>query len=58
MPCPRCDGPLLELSLGENAASVCDRCGHVGLSTDLHAVTESEESWEESLERFRERVVG
>lgn len=53
MPCPRCDGPLVELSLGENAASVCERCGHVGITTDLHSMIEPEESWEESLRRFK-----
>lgn len=55
MSCPRCDGSLVELSLGENAASVCEECGHVGISTDLHTVIEPEEPWDESLKRFKER---
>lgn len=54
MPCPRCDGPLLELSLGDNAATVCEACGHVGIRTDLGAVVEPEETWEAALDRFRE----
>lgn len=53
MSCPRCDGPLAELALGENEASFCERCGHVGISTDLHTVFEPVEPWEESLRRFK-----
>ena len=58
MPCPRCEGPLLELSLGGNNASVCERCGHVGISADLHTTVEPKESWDESLNRYRKQREG
>jgi len=54
MTCPRCDAPLVNFSLGENAASVCERCGHVGILTDLGAVVEPDESWDSALARFRD----
>lgn len=53
MPCPRCEGPRLELRLAGNTASVCERCGHVGISADLQTMAEPEESWEASLNRYR-----
>lgn len=55
MDCPRCDGPVIEFSLGETIAPVCEQCGHVNIETDLSAIIEPVEPWEESLRRFQER---
>lgn len=53
MSCPRCEGSLIELSLGDHVASICEDCGHVGIATDLQAHTEPEEPWEETIRRFK-----
>lgn len=55
MDCPRCETSLSRYSLGERVAVGCEECGYVGVATD-HASTPKElESWDDALERFRER---
>lgn len=55
MECPRCNGPVESFTLGEATAVVCETCGYVGIPTDHRVVSGSSESWEEALERFRDR---
>lgn len=52
MDCPQCDGSLRSYSLDGHEASVCDRCGYVGIPADHRGDETTTESWADALRRF------
>lgn len=54
MDCPECDGSLTTYVYRDREASVCERCGYVGIVADHEGEPVEVESWDEALRRFRE----
>lgn len=57
MECPECAGSLAAYVLDGREASVCERCGWVGIETDHRGEGVPPESWDDALDRFYERHV-
>lgn len=53
MDCPECDGSLTTYVYRDREASVCERCGYVGIVADHEGEPVEVESWDEALRRFR-----
>lgn len=58
MDCPQCDGSLRTYSLDGHEASVCERCGYVGIPADHRGDEERPESWNDALRRFYAKHAG
>lgn len=57
MDCPECGGSLAAYALRGREASVCERCGWVGIEADHRGEAASTESWDDALSRFYDRYV-
>lgn len=57
MECPECGGPLDAYVLDGREASICERCGWVGIEADHRGEGVTPESWDDALARFYERHV-
>ena len=55
MDCPRCSGSLETYALAGHEAEACDRCGYVGVAVSHESEPVELESWQEALERFKEK---
>ncbi|MFB6090395.1 MAG: hypothetical protein ABEJ97_04985 [Halobellus sp.] len=56
MECPRCGRPLTTITIagGDGEAAYCEHCRFSGVTSEFEPSPESEESWEEAIDRFRE----
>ncbi|SEW32532.1 zinc finger domain-containing protein [Natrinema salifodinae] len=50
--CPRCQGPIEVLSLGEASTVTCSHCGFADVSVEHQPQREEPESWGEAFNRF------
>lgn len=57
MDCPECGGPLDAYVLDGREASICERCGRVGIEADHRGKGQRTESWDDALRRFYEHNV-
>jgi len=57
MECPRCGGSVIVYQLGDRESYVCGDCEYVGIEIDHEAEPRELESWDEAMERFRERFA-
>ena len=57
MSCPRCGGPLETYRLRDHETPGCPDCGFVDSAVTHERAERKTESWEDALERFRERRV-
>ncbi|MGM0591678.1 MAG: hypothetical protein ACQETI_08660 [Halobacteriota archaeon] len=58
MDCPACETTLTTYVYRGREASVCERCGYVGIETEHGGTPVRVESWSEALRRFYERQSG
>lgn len=52
MGCIECGGSVDVYRLAERTATVCERCGRVGIDADHRGSAEKKESWDVALRRF------
>ncbi len=50
--CPRCNGELETLSLGEVSTVSCPHCSYAGIPVTHESQPTDEESWHEAFNRF------
>jgi hypothetical protein len=50
--CPRCQGLLQELSLGEVSTITCSQCRYADVPVEHERIGQNVESWRDALERF------
>ncbi|MDQ2048886.1 zf-TFIIB domain-containing protein [Natronolimnohabitans sp. A-GB9] len=55
MECPRCQGELEELSLGDVSTIACPHCGFADVPVEHVRESEQPESWREAFNRFYEQ---
>lgn len=55
--CPRCGGPVERWRLDDRETVSCEDCAYQGVPVGPHDDGTERESWDEALERFRERVA-
>ncbi|AEH37928.1 hypothetical protein Halxa_3316 [Halopiger xanaduensis SH-6] len=55
--CPRCQGSLEELSLGDVSTVSCPHCEYADIPVEHESVPETPESWRDALNRFYEETV-
>ncbi|WP_201294058.1 hypothetical protein [Natronorubrum halalkaliphilum] len=54
MECPRCQGSIEELSLGEVSTVMCSSCGFADIPVEHVREGEETESWRDAFNRFYE----
>lgn len=52
MECPRCQGSLEELSLGEVSTVSCPHCAYADIPVEHERPPEERESWRDAFNRF------
>lgn len=53
--CPRCSDTVEHWTFGDTTSVRCVACGYLGMETELTSPSMEQESWEEAMERFRDR---
>ncbi|WP_165872031.1 hypothetical protein [Natrarchaeobius halalkaliphilus] len=53
--CPRCQGSLERLSLGEASTVACSNCGYADIPVEHDRPRDEPESWRDALNRFYQR---
>lgn len=52
--CPRCQGTIEELSLGDVSTVTCPHCGYADIPVEHEHPPEDQESWRDAFNRFYE----
>ena len=55
MDCPRCSSQLERYSLGGKESVTCEGCGYIGVPVEHRGESRRPETWDDALERFRDR---
>lgn len=53
--CPRCSDTVEHWTFGDTTSVRCVACGYLGTETELTTPSMEQESWDEAMERFRDR---
>lgn len=53
--CPRCGDTVEHWTFGDTTSVRCVACGYLGVETELTGPSVQRESWDEAMERFRDR---